>query len=84
MKHDALLKAARFLEEFDDEQLTLEDLFDIMKEHLHGTGVEPYSNKQTKAKLLEVLGDSLIITKMGKSNVVTLRKTAETILFDFY
>lgn len=85
LKHEALLKAAQFLEENDDEQLTLGDLGDNMQEYLHGTGVEPYSNKQTKAKLLEVFGDSLIITEMnGKPNVVTFRRTAESILYDFY
>ena len=41
-----------------------------MQEYLNGTGVDSYSNNQTEAKLLEVFGDSLIITEMnGKPNV---------------
>ena len=59
LKHDALIKAAQFLEENDDEQLTLGDLHEKMCEYLLNTGVEPYCHKQTKSQLLKIFGDSL-------------------------
>lgn len=41
-------------------------------------------NRQ-KNKVLQTFGDTVIITELnGKANVVTFRKMAESILYDFY
>ena len=44
-----------------------------------------YGHTQTKARLKEYFGDQIIITDInGKSNVVTLRSTAECVLQEFH
>ena len=62
--------AARYLEENDDEQITVIDLVTRtrMKTHLESLE-EPYSTKHMKCKWLEYFGDKIIITELnGKPN----------------
>lgn len=73
---------ADFLEENDDEQITINDLVDKMRVTC---GDAAYSVIYMKQKLMEHFGDNIIITEInGKSNVVTLRRTASSILHEFY
>ena len=72
---------ANYLEENDDEQITLQDLVEKMNEKCDS----PYSTVYMKTKLLKHFGDSIIITEInGKQNVVTFRSNASTILQKFY
>ena len=53
-----------------------------MSGYLEGSLLSAYSEKYMKTKLREHFGDRNIITTInGKSNVVTMRRTAESILF---
>ena len=56
-----------------------------MEEYLSDTNSEPYGRQHMKTKLLEYLGDKIIITDInGKPNEVTFRTTAATILQEFH
>lgn len=46
-KTAAFLEVARYLEENDDEQITINDLVDLMTQKLAGTNHEPYSYTHT-------------------------------------
>ena len=81
---DAFLKVASYLQENDDEQTTINDLIEKLKEYLEDTDYGPYGFTYMKDQLKR-FGDKIIITEIsGKTNVVTLRSTASTILHDFY
>ena len=81
----AFLRVAQFLEENDDEQISINDLTLKMKEFLEGTTYEPYSFKHMKQKLLSHFGEKIIISNScGKKNIVTLTSTASSILEQFY
>ena len=70
----AFLKVAQFLQENDDEQITVNDLIEIMNEFLEESQSIAYGHTHMKARLKENFGDQLIITEINeKSNVVTLR-----------
>ncbi|VDH98232.1 Hypothetical predicted protein [Mytilus galloprovincialis] len=76
------LKVLDFLEDNDDEQLTIKDLVDRMKALC---GDEAYSQPYMKQKVQEHYGSSILITELnGKPNVVTFRQTASTIIHNFY
>lgn len=78
----AFMTVIEYLKENDNEQITITDLVDKMKEIC---GERAYSASYTKQRLVEHFGDSVIITEInGKQNVVTLRRTASSILHDFY
>ena len=78
----AFLKVTDYLAENDDEQVTVKDLVEKMKDF---SGDDAYSAVYMKKKLLDHYGNSIIITEInGKSNVVTFRNTASSILQCFY
>ena len=80
--HDAFLKVTEYLEATDDEQTTVNDLIQKMKEYEE---CEPYSFTHMKTQLKKHFGDQIVITEIsGKSNVVTLQRTAARILHDFH
>ena len=84
-KHHAFLKVAKFLRENDDEQITVLDLVDKMEEYLGDSPSAAYGRTHMKARLQEHFGDGIIITDInGKPNVVTLRSTVTTILYEFH
>ena len=80
----AVLKVANFLEEYDDEQITIQDLIVKMTEYLQDTGCEPYCAKWMKIKIKEHFGDRVIMTGLENQCVVTLRDTAHSILREFH
>ena len=55
-KTTAFLKVAQFLEENDEEQITIADLTKKMEEYLEDSEEHAYSAKYMKAKLQEHLG----------------------------
>ena len=76
-KNQAFVKVTKFLEENDDEQITVGDLVEKMKEYLNDTESEAYGRSHMKTELLEYFGDKIIITDInGKPNVVTFKTTA--------
>lgn len=84
-KKQAFVKVAKFLEDNDDEQITVGDLVEKMEEYLNNTDSEAYGRSHMKTKLLEHFGDKIIITDIdGKPNVVTFRATAMAILQEFH
>ena len=84
-KKQAFVKVAKFLEDNDDEQITVGDLVEKMEEYLNNTDSEAYGWSYMKTKLLEHFGDKIIITDInGKPNVVTFRTTATAILQEFH
>ena len=85
MRAEAFQKVTLFLEEHDEEQVTITDLIKQMNEFLDGSNLEPYGFTHMKEKLLDHFGDKIVVTEInGTQNVVTLRHTASAILRDFY
>ena len=79
------LKLYSYLEENDDEQITVSDLIRRMEDNLFGSDHSAYSPQHMKTKLQELYGDRIINTEInGKPNVVTFRSTAKAVLQDFY
>ena len=84
-RFNAFLEVANFLEENDNEQITINDLVSRMENNLKGSECQAYGDTQIKFKLKEQFGDRIIHTEInGKPNVVTFRSTAKAILQDFY
>lgn len=84
-RSDAFLEVARFLEENDDEQITIQDLVHHMEEILAHTEHRAYSYQHMQQKLKEHFGSKIIQTEInGKANVVTFRSKAQEVLHDFY
>ena len=84
-KKQAFVKVAKFLEDNDDEQITVGDLVEKMEEYLNNTDSEAYGRSHMKTKLLDHFGDKIIITDInGRPNVVTFRTTATAILQEFH
>jgi len=85
LQADAFKRIIEHLEQYDEEQITIDDLVHKMDDNLHGTGVTSYSCKHMKKQIEKYFGDEIIITEVnGKTNVVTLWSTATSILRDFY
>ncbi|KAK7111326.1 hypothetical protein V1264_010980 [Littorina saxatilis] len=82
-KLEVFEKTAEYLINHDDEQITIGELVqEKMQEFSGGVG---YTTKWMKEKLLERFNEKIIIANiLGKSNVVTFRTTAKSILHDFY
>ena len=82
---DSFLEVARFLEENDDEQITINDLISCIEDNLANSEYGAYSYAHMQMKLHEHFGDRIIQTEMnGKPNVVTFRNKAKVDLHEFY
>ena len=82
---DAFLEVAEFLEQNDDEQITINDLICRMEVNFADSRHDAYSYVHMQKKLKEHYGDRIIETEInGKPNVVTFRSKAKNILHDFY
>lgn len=80
---EAFLEVARHLEENDDEQITINDLIDLVNQKLADTKFEAYG--YSHMKLQEHFGERIIRTEInGKPNMVTFRTTARVVLQDYY
>jgi hypothetical protein len=83
--YEAFQAVTEYLEINDDEQVTISDLIDKMKEFLTNTDIEPYSFPHMKSELKRHFQDRIVITEInGKQNVVTLTTTASKILHNFH
>lgn len=75
---EAFTQIVRYCAE-NDEQITITDLCEKLKEYLNGD--TPYTEKYVRMKLESHFGEDVILTGIrGKRNVVTSRSTAEKIL----
>ena len=84
-RSQAFLEVARYLEENDDEQITINDLVSHMDDILADSKHCAYTCTHTKEKLKEHFGDRLMQSNInGKPNVITFRHTANEILHEFH
>ena len=78
---EAFTQVVRYCAE-NDEQITITDLCEMLKEYLNGD--TPYTEKYVKMKLESHFGEEVILTGIrGKRNVFTSRSTGEKILERF-
>lgn len=84
-QYQAFLRTCEFFEENDEEQMVIGDLISKMEEYLQGGQSRAYDRKYMKIKLLEYYGENIIISgSVGKSDIVTLRDTANGILRSYH
>ena len=85
---EAFEKVCTFLEENDEEQLTISDLAAKMGEcglSSSKSAATPYGNQYLKARLLERYGDSIFVAEgKGVKNIVTFREKTSKILREYY
>jgi hypothetical protein len=80
---ESFLFAADYLQQNEDEQITVTDLAKKMFEHCGDD--ETDGVQHAKNKLKEHFGDKIIISELnGKQNVVIFRKTVRSILQEFF
>ncbi|EDO33944.1 predicted protein [Nematostella vectensis] len=84
IKCAAFLKVARFLEDNDEEQLTISDLVSLMEMYLEDDNEVPYSKVHMKARLHQYFGNEKAIIPINNQNVVTFREITASIISDFY
>lgn len=81
---EAFLKVLDDLRQNDNEQTTIGDLIEKMKEYLK-EDEDPYSFPFMKQQLKKHVGHELVFTEIhGKKNIVTFRRKASSILNDFF
>ena len=74
---EAFLKVTQYLEQNDDEQLTINTLIQKMAEYIDDTDIQPYGFIYMKAQIQKHFGNKVNITEInGKPNVVTFWSTA--------
>ena len=82
---NAFLEVAKYLKENVDEQLTVNDLINMMENILIDSPPSAYSYWHMDRKLREHFGDSIVFTSLpGKIQVVTFIQKASTVLHEFY
>ena len=82
---EAFMNVIKYLDDNDEEQLTVNDLIGKKAEYLDGTGYPPYGFTHIKGQLQKELEAKIIITELnGKPNVVTMWRTAMSILQEFH
>ena len=85
VKNSAFTKVAQNLQENAEEQLTVSDLVEKMKEYLEGTEEEAYSVVYMKRRLQEHFKEKVVITTTKKRpNIVTFQDTIPSIVNEFY
>ena len=84
-KNTAFLKVAHFVEENDEEKITVNDLTKKMEEFLQNSEEQAYSGVYMKKKLRDHFGDRIVMTTTKKqANIVTLQSRASSIINEFY
>ena len=84
-RNEAFLKVVNYLEENSDEPISVKDLVCLMSDFLKQSEEEPYSTRYMKMKLQEHFGERLVMTSLStKASVVTLRRTAMSVLHEFH
>lgn len=84
-QEEAFEKVCSFLEENDEEQLTISDLVAKMGEYLCDSKSAAYGNQYLKEMLVRRYGRSIFVTEgQGVKNIVTFREKTCQILRDYY
>ena len=84
-RQEAFLRMCAYFEENDEEQLSLTDLANKMKEYLQDDDSVAYGNQYLKSKLLEHYGKSIFIAEgEGLSHIVTFREKTSEILRNYF
>ena len=85
IRSEAFIAVINYLEENDDEQITVNDLRTKMTEFADNlVDYNSYSFPYMKAELYKHFGDRIVMAELnGKLNVVTFRSTASQILYDY-
>ncbi len=79
------MKVCTYLENNDEEQLTITHLRDKMKESLTNPDSEPYGNQYLKRKLREQYQDNVHFTEgEGLHDIVTMREKTSQILRSYF
>ena len=79
------MKVAHFVEENDEEKITVNDLTKKMQEFLQNSEEQAYSGVYIKKKLQDHFGDRIVITTTKKqANIVTLQSRASAIINEIY
>ena len=83
---EAFKSVCEFLQEKDEEQLTISDLVTKMGEYLRGSKSTAYGNQYLKEKLLSQYGNSIFVTegRIGIKNIVSFREKNCDILCEYY
>lgn len=83
---EAFERVCVFLEENDEEQLTISDLVAKMEEYLQGSKSMAYGNQYLKEKLIIRYGNSIFVTegRTGVKSIVTFRQKTCNILREYY
>ena len=83
---EAFERVCVFLEENDEEQLTISDLVAKMGEYLRDSKSTAYGNQYLKEKLISRYGNSIFVTegRSGVKNIVTFREKTCNILREYY
>ena len=85
IKSDAFNGVTKFLEEHEDEQITISDVIGKMQEFLSDPSIEPYSSPHMKRELKNHFGERIFIADIdGKPNLVTFHTKASKILYEFH
>ncbi len=85
-RENAFIQVIQYLQENDDEQITIGDLMAKMNEYMvDDANASTFTDRYMKQRLLDNFGDQIVITEIdSKANVVTFRKRASRILQEFY
>ena len=84
-RQEAFLRMCAYFEDNDDEQLSLTDLANNIKEYLQDDDSVAYGNQYLKSKLLEHYGKSIFIAEgEGLSHIVTFREKTSEILRNYF
>ncbi len=84
-QEQAFMKVCTYLENNDEEQLTITHLRDKMKESLTNPDSEPYGNQYLKKKLREQYQDNVHFTEgEGLHDIVTMREKTSQILRSYF
>ena len=84
-QEQAFLEMCFYLEANDEEQLTVSDLGNKMKEFLTDKESTPYGNQYLKQQLMEQYGDSVYIAEgVGVHDIVTMREKTSQILRSYF
>ncbi len=84
-QNQAFFKMCHFLENHDEEKLTISDLRGKMNEFLTDKDSHPYGNCYLKVKLKEQYGESIYIAEgEGLDDIVTMREKTSQILQSYF
>ncbi|KAG1665324.1 hypothetical protein GQR58_019394 [Nymphon striatum] len=84
-QEQAFLEMCFYLEASDEEQLTISDLGNKMKEFLTDKESTPYGNQYLKQKLMEHCGDSIYIAEgEGVHDIVAMREKTSQIFRSYF